>query len=128
MMFKLVFQSLCLESKAMIDGDYDVHVHEGSEVELICRVKDATTKPPFIFWFHNESMVNFQVTRPLHVDRGAFWSSLSISKATLSDAGQYRCEPSDAIPANLTLHVIVGKCYHRSSKILNINMYLKSFL
>ena len=86
-----------------------MHVHEGSRLQLHCRIEHATQQPTYLFWFHNSTMVNYQPNRPLRVRAHHYGSILSITNVSRSDAGTYRCEPELADPDNITIHVLSGK-------------------
>lgn len=47
--FKLTFA----EPLTSIFGGPDMHVHEGSPVNLSCVVSQSVGQPEFFFWFHN---------------------------------------------------------------------------
>lgn len=42
-----------LEPTTSIFGGPDIHVHEGSPVNLSCLVSQAVGQPEFFFWYHN---------------------------------------------------------------------------
>ncbi|KAA0197335.1 hypothetical protein HAZT_HAZT002998 [Hyalella azteca] len=63
----------------------------------------------YVFWFHNTTMVNHNPDRPIHVSTKRYSSTLSIASVRRTDAGQYRCEPHLAVPANVTIHVLAGE-------------------
>ncbi|XP_021712833.1 probable nitrile hydratase, partial [Aedes aegypti] len=44
---------------ADIVGAPDLHIDEGSTLRLECKLKRATEYPDYVFWYHQESMVNF---------------------------------------------------------------------
>lgn len=94
----------------MLQGAPEVHVQTGESLRLHCNVQGATERPQFIFWYHNGSMINYSPPRPLEVVRRHYTSDLYISDVRWEDAGAYSCEPEKAHPANLTLHVVAGKC------------------
>nr|XP_045617719.1 uncharacterized protein LOC123770091 [Procambarus clarkii] len=104
----LFFTLKVVEARAVVAGGPDIHVHTGVKLTLHCTVELATEPPDYIFWFHNDTMVNYSPTRPLKVVNHQFASSLTIANVTWADAGAYRCEPHLAQPANLTLHVVEG--------------------
>ncbi|XP_042892148.1 zwei Ig domain protein zig-8-like [Penaeus japonicus] len=105
----LFFYLRVVEAQAVIQGAPDVHVHTGVSLKLHCAVELATEPPLYIFWFHNDSMINYAPKRPLKVMKHNFASSLVINNVTWDDAGSYRCEPHKAKAANLTLHVVEGE-------------------
>lgn len=41
------------EPTTSIYGGPDIHVHEGSPVNLSCVVSQAVGQPEFFFWYHN---------------------------------------------------------------------------
>ncbi|KAK7067480.1 hypothetical protein SK128_002889, partial [Halocaridina rubra] len=96
-----------VEAQAVIQGGEEVHVHTGVKLKLHCRVELATEPPQYIFWYHNDTMVNYAYSRPfLKVVGRPYGSTLIISNLTWEDAGIYTCEAHKAHPDNVTLHVI----------------------
>lgn len=47
----IVFE--CTEPSTSIYGGPDIHVHEGSPVNLSCLVSQSVGQPEFFFWYHN---------------------------------------------------------------------------
>ncbi|XP_063848076.1 fibroblast growth factor receptor-like 1 isoform X2 [Scylla paramamosain] len=106
----LFFTLRVVEAKAVLEAGAEVHVHTGVKFRLQCTVQNATKPPDYIFWFHNDTMVNFaKHGRPITVVQDSFASTLLIANVSWSDAGAYRCEPHLAHAANLTLHVVEGE-------------------
>ncbi|CRK93886.1 CLUMA_CG007413, isoform A [Clunio marinus] len=50
-----------VEAFAEITGTPDVHIDEGSTLRLECRIVKATEKPAYVFWYHEDKMVNFNL-------------------------------------------------------------------
>ncbi|XP_069962729.1 uncharacterized protein dpr19 isoform X2 [Bactrocera oleae] len=48
-----------VEAVAEIVGAPDLHIDEGSSLRLECKLKKATENPAFVFWYHNNKMVNY---------------------------------------------------------------------
>ncbi|EAT48852.1 AAEL000103-PA, partial [Aedes aegypti] len=48
-----------VDAVADIVGAPDLHIDEGSTLRLECKLKRATEYPDYVFWYHQESMVNF---------------------------------------------------------------------
>ncbi|XP_045126691.1 fibroblast growth factor receptor-like 1 isoform X2 [Portunus trituberculatus] len=106
----LFFTLRVVEAKAVLEAGAEVHVHTGVKFRLQCTVQNATKPPDYIFWFHNDTMVNFaKHGRPIQVVQESLASTLLIANVSWADAGHYRCEPHLAHPANLTLHVVEGE-------------------
>ncbi|XP_064097626.1 uncharacterized protein LOC135209022 isoform X2 [Macrobrachium nipponense] len=104
------FNLKVVEARAVIFGGPEIHIHTGNQLRLQCSVQNATEPPVYIFWFHNNSMVNYEAKRPLEVIVSHHYSStLVISNVTWCDAGSYRCEPHNAVPSNVTVHVVEGE-------------------
>lgn len=41
---------LCVEAVAEIVGAPDLHIDEGSQLRLECKLKHATENPTYVFW------------------------------------------------------------------------------
>ncbi|XP_035795874.1 uncharacterized protein LOC118468784 [Anopheles albimanus] len=48
-----------VEAEAVIVGAPDLHIDEGSTLRLECKLERATENPTFVFWYHEQDMVNF---------------------------------------------------------------------
>ncbi|XP_055593425.1 uncharacterized protein LOC129744755 [Uranotaenia lowii] len=48
-----------VEAVAEIVGAPDLHIDEGSTLRLECKLKRATEYPAYVFWYHEQNMVNF---------------------------------------------------------------------
>ena len=87
----------------MSQGGEEYHVDEGSPISLTC-VLDSTPSPPqYIFWYHNDRMVNYHVERGVKVTTYSTASQTTESKLTFSNAskrdeGNYTCSPSNSVP------------------------------
>ena len=96
--------------EAYIKGGEEYHVDEGSPISLTC-VLDSTPSPPqYIFWYHNDRMVNYHVERGVKVTTYSTASQTTESKLTFSNAskrdeGNYTCSPSNSVPATVQLYV-----------------------
>ncbi|XP_069180524.1 inactive tyrosine-protein kinase 7-like isoform X2 [Procambarus clarkii] len=98
-----------------VSGAADKYVRSGSTARLECKVSSAVQLPDYIFWYHSgerlleydNPRVKFRVSR-----RGGQGSEMSvtstlvISSARPSDAGNYTCLPSNLHPATTLLHVL----------------------
>lgn len=83
----------------------------GSEMQLVCIVRDITQAPSYIFWclllppplpslrYHNARMINYDTLAGVEVVVSALASrtlrsSLTIHRVALSHSGTYSCSPS----------------------------------
>ncbi|CAM1319234.1 Uncharacterised protein g7149 [Pycnogonum litorale] len=98
-------------ARAMIKGAPDLYVKSGSSMELDCIVVPPMGSPRFIFWHHNEKVINYDSPRGhrIRVDTPKdlnIVSTLKISNIDIGDSGNYTCVPSYADPASIKLHVL----------------------
>jgi len=62
--------------EAYIKGGEEYHVDEGSPISLTCVLDSTPTPPQYIFWYHNDRMVNY------HVERGVKVKTYSTSQGS----------------------------------------------
>jgi len=95
-----------------IVGGPELHLDEGSTMNLTCIVRDSPEPPHHIFWYHNKKSISYNSDRggvSQITEKGDITASfLLIQKARLSDSGVYLCEPSVGNAKNVTVHVIRG--------------------
>ncbi|XP_059098398.1 zwei Ig domain protein zig-8-like isoform X2 [Tigriopus californicus] len=94
--------------EAFILADEEYHIDRGSSLSLVCIIEKATTPPQYVFWYHNERMINYDSERGISVTTTPgrkTHSQLFIQKADISDSGNYTCEPSSSIPASIQVFV-----------------------
>ncbi|CAL4068335.1 unnamed protein product, partial [Meganyctiphanes norvegica] len=96
-----------IEAIAEITGGYERFVQQGSSVTLACILHHALAPPTFVFWYHHDVMINYEVNRQLKVVWGPEGSELHLMNVGPSDSGNYTCAPSNARPSSALLHVIV---------------------
>ncbi|XP_065090228.1 hemicentin-2-like [Ochlerotatus camptorhynchus] len=98
-------------ARAKILGSQEAHVRKGSTISLSCVVNFHA---PSITWYHGTSIVNFDSARggisleTEKTDAGTS-SRLLLTKATVSDSGNYTCVPAGAIPASVQVYVLNGE-------------------
>ncbi|KAL6435719.1 hypothetical protein ACFW04_005545 [Cataglyphis niger] len=99
-----------VEPVTIINGAPDLFVNKGSTINLTCVVKYAPEPPPTMTWSHNTDVINFDSPRggiSLVTEKGPETTSrLMIQKAVPSDSGIYQCEPSNANPSSIKVHVV----------------------
>jgi len=96
--------------EAYIKGGEEYHVDEGSPISLTCVLGSTPTPPQYIFWYHNDRMVNYHVERGVQVttyttSHMTTESKLTFSNASKKDEGNYTCSPSNSVPATVQLYV-----------------------
>ena len=95
-----------IEATAEIMGFPDVYVNNGSMIKLVCVLRHSTETPIYVFWYHEDRMVNYDENRDLNVQTQQMISTLIISSAEISDNGNYTCLPSNTRPASIQVHVL----------------------
>jgi hypothetical protein len=101
-------------AQANIWGPEDVYVKKGSTISLTCSINVHSTPPGSVLWYHGASVVDFDSPRggiSLETEKteSGTTSKLLVTKAALSDSGNYTCVPSNANPASVWVHVLNGK-------------------
>ncbi|XP_037789957.1 uncharacterized protein LOC119585359 [Penaeus monodon] len=94
--------------KVEIIGSPDMHVDTGSTINLTCVIAHSPEPPSYIFWYHNDQVVNYESPRgSVSVLKEEDNVSRS-SEAQPSDTGNYTCSPSNADGTSLRVHVFSG--------------------
>ncbi|CAG9134899.1 unnamed protein product [Plutella xylostella] len=101
---------------ATIWGSQDVYVKKGSTISLTCSVNVHSSPPSSasVLWYHGSSVVDFDSPRggiSLETEKteGGTTSKLLVTKAALTDSGNYTCVPNNAHPASVSVHVLNGE-------------------
>ncbi|XP_063232204.1 hemicentin-1-like isoform X2 [Bacillus rossius redtenbacheri] len=120
-----------VEPTTDIIGGPDLYIDRGSTINLTCVVLFSPEPPAYIFWNHNEAIISYDSPRggvSVITEKGETTTSfLLIQKARPSDSGVYQCNPSNAQPKSVTVHVLNGEypaamqhggqAHHRSSHL-----------
>ncbi|XP_021922101.1 hemicentin-1-like isoform X2 [Zootermopsis nevadensis] len=101
-------------AQANIWGPEDVYVKKGSTISLTCSINVHSTPPGSVLWYHGASVVDFDSPRggiSLETEKteSGTTSKLLITKAALTDSGNYTCVPSNANAASVWVHVLNGE-------------------
>ncbi|KAG8192542.1 hypothetical protein JTE90_015177 [Oedothorax gibbosus] len=100
-------------SRAHIPEGPNLYIQSGSTINLTCIITESTSPPVFVFWFHDDRMINYDSSRGgirVTTENGPTTvSRLRIQNARPTDSGNYSCQPSYADPANITVHVLNGE-------------------
>ncbi|MPC68649.1 hypothetical protein E2C01_062852 [Portunus trituberculatus] len=54
---------LSTEAVSEITGRPDLYAQEGSDVTLLCRLRNYTEPPTYVFWYHGDQMINYDADR-----------------------------------------------------------------
>ncbi|XP_044264091.1 fibroblast growth factor receptor 2-like [Tribolium madens] len=92
------------EASAEIIGAPDLHVRAGSSLRLVCTILHSTEPPVYVFWYHEQRMINHDVGVSVTIDRTS--SVLQFQDADTTHSGNYTCDPANAIPAYINVHVL----------------------
>lgn len=118
--------------EAFIQGTAERHVDVGSIISLVCIIQKSPTPPQYVFWYHNDRMINYDTSRngiSVETLPGAQTQSrLTIRDTNDSDTGNYTCSASNTEPASIYVFVEEGdKMASLRKKSSGAgNMYLKS--
>ncbi|XP_058798913.1 zwei Ig domain protein zig-8-like [Phymastichus coffea] len=97
--------------EAFILGGEEHHVDVGSTINLVCIIKKSPTPPQYVFWYHNNRMINYDTTRgriSVQNEPGPTQSRLLIHNAIESDTGNYSCSASNTKLTSIFVFVTEG--------------------
>ncbi|XP_026465775.1 hemicentin-2-like [Ctenocephalides felis] len=98
--------------EAFILGSGEHHVDVGSIISLVCIIEKSPTPPQYVFWYHNQRMINYDTSRggiTVETDPGPRTQSrLTIRDTVDADSGNYTCAASNTEPASIMVFVSEG--------------------
>ncbi|XP_022243421.1 zwei Ig domain protein zig-8-like [Limulus polyphemus] len=102
-----------LVAEAYIQGGPKIIVEKDSSIELTCVIRNSPDPPTFVFWYHNNRMINYDSARG-HIsvkkaEGNTVISKLHIKDIGKSESGNYTCGPSNANPASVSLVISNGE-------------------
>ncbi|XP_065167660.1 neurotrimin-like [Atheta coriaria] len=93
-------------------GSGEHHVDIGSVIDLVCIIEKSPTPPQYVFWYHNDHMINYDTARggiSVETVPGARTQSrLTIRDTNDADSGNYTCSASNTEPASIFVFVSEG--------------------
>nr|XP_023026948.1 uncharacterized protein LOC111514936 [Leptinotarsa decemlineata] len=107
------------EAIAEIIGSPDIHIRAGSLLRLVCTLKHSTEPPSYVFWYHEQRMINHDTGVSVTADKSS--SVLQLQEADTSHNGNYTCYPSKAIPAYVNVHVLNSTEEENPAAMLHAN-------
>lgn len=100
------------DAYAVINGSPELYIKNGSEMHLTCKFVHSTEEPSFVFWYHENSMINFDQSRGISTFKNKTGSSLTIPSINHAHSGNYSCVPSNIKPASVSVHILDGKNFY----------------
>ena len=99
------------EARADISGPSEKFLKLGSSLKLTCTLVQSTEPPIYVFWYHNNRMINYDNDRGVNVttDLLGKTSVLYIASASPEHTGNYSCVPNKAQPASTFVHILNGE-------------------
>ncbi|XP_070073303.1 uncharacterized protein dpr9 isoform X2 [Drosophila takahashii] len=114
-----------VEPSTEIIGAPDLYIESGSTINLTCIIQNSPEPPAYIFWNHNNAIINYDSPRggvSVVTNKGDTTTSfLLIKSARPSDSGHYQCNPSNAKPKSVTVHVLNGVSHSVSRGVPSSN-------
>ncbi|CAO1332056.1 unnamed protein product [Diamesa hyperborea] len=98
-----------VEAVAEIIEAPDLHINEGSTLRLECKLKRATESPLYVFWYHEDRMINYDHEDGVSVSSKLTSSILTVRNATARHGGNYTCAPANARQSSIYVHVLKGE-------------------
>uniref|UniRef100_A0A1A9WQG9 Ig-like domain-containing protein n=1 Tax=Glossina brevipalpis TaxID=37001 RepID=A0A1A9WQG9_9MUSC len=99
-----------VEARAEISGPSIRYLTPGSILRLLCRVVQNTVVSEYIFWYHDNRMINYDIDRGINVSTEPDFQSseLMISRTRREHSGNYTCVASNTQPASVLVHIFKG--------------------
>ncbi|XP_058808604.1 zwei Ig domain protein zig-8-like [Phymastichus coffea] len=97
--------------EAFILGGEEHHVDVGSIISLVCIIEKSPSPPHYVFWYHNDRMINYDTPRSsvsVQTEPGPSQSRLTVHNAVESDTGNYTCSASNTKSASIFVFVTEG--------------------
>ncbi|EDW61644.2 sialoadhesin isoform X1 [Drosophila virilis] len=99
-----------VEARAEISGPPIRYLTPGSRLRLQCRVVQNTEASEYIFWYHDNRMINYDIDRGINVSTEPDFQSseLTIQRTRREHSGNFTCVASNTQPASVLVHIFKG--------------------
>lgn len=98
------------DPKVVIPGPPDIYLKSGSTIKLSCVISPHAEPPEFIFWYHENRVINYYSTSTAEVSmetaKYTTIAKLSVLNAQLSNSGNYTCSPTNVDSRSVMVHVL----------------------
>lgn len=97
---------------AKILGIKDQYIDRGSIINLTCIIDFSPDPPDYLFWYKDKEVISddssrggIDIIKQLGQETTSY---LTIKNAVADDSGKYTCQPSNAEPVFINLHILNG--------------------
>ncbi|XP_058056482.1 uncharacterized protein LOC131207867 [Anopheles bellator] len=100
-----------VEAKAEISGHSEKYLKPGSMLRLTCRILQSNEPALYLFWYHNNRMINYDTHRGVNVstEPDNRYSELFIAHTNTLHSGNYSCVSNNAVAASTLVHILNGE-------------------
>uniref|UniRef100_A0A6A7G765 Lachesin isoform X1 n=1 Tax=Hirondellea gigas TaxID=1518452 RepID=A0A6A7G765_9CRUS len=95
-----------VEATSEILGGPEKYMTVGSSLRLVCVLRKNTQPPSYVFWYHGDSMINYD--SHVKVDTSGEVSVLFLDAVGPQSSGNYSCVPSNTQSSYIHVHVLRG--------------------
>ncbi|KAL1513624.1 hypothetical protein ABEB36_003013 [Hypothenemus hampei] len=115
----IVVELKVTKAQAELQGAPELYIRAGSLLRLVCTLKHSTEPPAFVFWYHEQRMINYD--QGVTVKEGRSSSILHLQDAEKTHNGNYTCSPSNAVPASINVHVLNATAEEKPAAMQHAN-------
>ncbi|XP_064109549.1 fibroblast growth factor receptor-like isoform X1 [Macrobrachium nipponense] len=95
-----------IDAYSVIFGASEVSVAAGGTLYLLCMVLQVSDIPEYILWYRDNTVIDYtKESISVKTEEDTRSSELQVRNINFTDSGNYTCQPSNAIPANVIVHV-----------------------
>ncbi|KAJ8970852.1 hypothetical protein NQ314_001009 [Rhamnusium bicolor] len=102
---------MCKAQAVIIGGPVKEVEKAGSPLRLSCVLSHSIEAPTYIFWYHGDRMINYDLNDGATVRDGRQGSELIFPRAQRKHAGNYSCVPSNAKQASVMVIILSSKVF-----------------